>query len=64
MERLLRHEDLQEILGFKRSTIYRMLQDGDLPPPIRVGPRAMRWRPEEIEEWLANQPRIDRTNTS
>ena len=63
LERLLKREDVQEILRIGRTKLYRLLQDGDLPPPIRIGPRAMRWRAEEVEEWLANQPRTNRTNT-
>ena len=39
------------------STIYRLMREEDFPEPIKIGPRAVRWRREEVEEWLASRPR-------
>ncbi len=55
MERLLTPGELTEILGLKRSCIYRMLRSGELPC-VRVtsGHRKMslRVRPSALEKWL------------
>jgi prophage regulatory protein len=36
-----------------RSTIYAAIQAGRFPQPVRVGERAVRWRCEDIEAWMA-----------
>jgi predicted DNA-binding transcriptional regulator AlpA len=36
------------------TTVYRRVQDGSLPRPVRVGPRMARWRASEIDAALAN----------
>ena len=42
-----------EETGLSRSTIYRMIQSGEFPPPIKLTPngRASGWLQEEIENW-------------
>jgi excisionase family DNA binding protein len=55
MENLLTPKQLTEILGLKRSCIYRMLRTGELPC-VRVtkGERklSLRVRPSALEKWL------------
>ena len=63
MRPLLRRKELQAILGLGRTKIYHMITDGELPKPIRIGPRALRWRPEDIDEWLDNQPKDGEDNS-
>ena len=55
--RLLRRTDLEARLGVTRATIYRLMREGDLPSPIRIGARAVRWHESEIDAWLASRPR-------
>ena len=33
-----------------------MAGSGDFPHPIRVGPRAVRWRLRDIEQWMSERP--------
>ncbi len=51
---LLRRRDVSEMLGIAASTIYRMMQNREFPRPISIGPRAVRWRFEDIEAWRRN----------
>ena len=51
-DRLLRRRQVEEITGMGRSSIYRLMQHGDFPPPVRVGPAAVRWRESDITGWL------------
>ena len=38
------------------STIYRWRSEGaPMPPAIKLG-GAVRWRPEDVDAWLADQP--------
>ncbi|MCG7870246.1 MAG: AlpA family phage regulatory protein [Candidatus Thiodiazotropha taylori] len=50
---LLTIKELQRLLGGKsRSTIYRWLEQGRLPQPIRFGPNSIGWPVEVINAWL------------
>ncbi|WP_145027896.1 helix-turn-helix transcriptional regulator [Caulifigura coniformis] len=51
---LLTIKDLGRLLPASRRTIYRLVKDGDLPPPIRIGSRP-RWLPSQISEWLVSK---------
>lgn len=47
--------DLAEYLGVSVATIYRKRSLGEpLPAALRIGSR-VRWRPEVVESWLAEQ---------
>ena len=56
-DRLLRLSDVRTLTALGRSTIYRLMRDGSFPEPLKIGPRAVRWRESEIEAWLASRPR-------
>ena len=55
--KLLTRQQIEEITGLTRSTIYRLMRSGQFPEPIRIGPRAIRWPQSEIESWIADRPR-------
>ena len=54
---LLRMAQLTAMLGIHKSTVYRMMEKGEFPRPIRLGPNSVAWRTAEVEEWLASRPR-------
>ena len=56
-ERLLRRQEVEVKTGLARSTIYRLMRAGEFPEPLKLGPRAVRWRATEIESWIAERPR-------
>ena len=39
-----------------RSTIYKMMQNGDFPRPVKIGPAAVRWRSSDIRAWVESRP--------
>ena len=53
---MLRREEVQDRTGLSRSAIYRLMREGDFPPPRRLGQRAVRWRESDLEAWLASRP--------
>ena len=55
-DRLLRRRQVEEITGLARSSIYRQMDRGSFPRPVRVGPSAVRWRESDIAAWLASRP--------
>lgn len=34
-----------------RSSIYRWIEQGLFPPPIKLGPRMVRWKSTDLEEF-------------
>ena len=57
MNRLLRRKEVEQMVGLSPASIYRhMTGIGDFPHPVRVGPRAVRWRLRDIEQWISERP--------
>jgi prophage regulatory protein len=48
---LLALKDVCALLGASRSAIYRWVQEGRFPPPVRTGMRSVRWRIGDLERW-------------
>ncbi len=40
-----------------RATVYNMMRQQGFPRPIRIGRRGVRWKSEEIQEWIDSRPR-------
>ncbi|WP_257294933.1 AlpA family transcriptional regulator [Endozoicomonas sp. YOMI1] len=41
--------------GIGSSTLYRWMEAGHFPKPIRFGPRCIRWKLEDLEAWEAER---------
>ena len=55
--RLLRLSEVLKIVSVSRNTVYRMMEEGHFPRPVRISTKAVRWNLSEIEEWLKARPR-------
>ena len=55
-DRLLRRRQVEEITGMGRSSIYRLMQEGEFPRPVRIGPAAVRWKASDIAAWMESRP--------
>ena len=58
-DRLLRLLEVKTLTGYSRSSIYRKMQDGSFPRPLKMGARAVGWQESEIVTWRAACPRAD-----
>ena len=54
--RLIKMEEVLRVCCISRATLYRRLAGGEFPAPVRVGPRAARWRASDITAWLEDLP--------
>jgi excisionase family DNA binding protein len=54
MEKLLAPDELAELLGYPVKTLAEWRSNGDGPPYVRLG-RHVRYRPEDVETWIAAQ---------
>jgi prophage regulatory protein len=50
--RILRWKQLKEIVPLHRTTIWRKVQTGQFPEPVKLSVRACGWREEEVRAWL------------
>jgi prophage regulatory protein len=39
-----------------RSHLYALMKAGKFPKPLRLGARAIGWRVEDIDAWIAARP--------
>lgn len=64
LDPLLTRQEVEKHLGLSRSALYANLRRGALPLPIKIGPRAIRWRQSELEAWLSERPRARGVDTA
>ena len=56
-DQLLRREQVEQRTTLSCSAIYRLMRAGQFPEPVQIGPRAVRWRSNEIEDYINTRPR-------
>ena len=59
-DRILRIEEVLDITGLSRSSLYRRINDGTFPAPLLLGgdaSRAVGWLESEVIAWIASRPR-------
>lgn len=56
-EPMLPRRSVERMTGLSKSTLYRLIKKGEFPQPLRMTRKAVRWRREEINEWLSHRPR-------
>jgi len=50
--KLLTAQEVAELLGVHVRSIWRLSQMGEIPAPIRLGERVVRWRLTDLREHL------------
>jgi prophage regulatory protein len=58
-EKLLRLSSVEDAVGYRRSTIYKLIAEGKFPASISLGARAVAWPQSSIESWI--QQRIEQS---
>ena len=59
MDKLLTRPEVESRCRISRSALYRLMRENDFPEPIKIGPRAVRWRESEIEAYIDSRPRAE-----
>ena len=52
-EKLLRVPEVEDLTAMKKSKLYDLVKQGQFPAPVRIGPRAVRWRLSAVQEWIS-----------
>ena len=55
-DRMIRRGEVETRVGLSTTSLYRLMRAGKFPRPIRVGPKAVRWSENAIENYLAGRP--------
>lgn len=54
--KIIRLPALLEQTGLSPATIWRREQEGSFPKRLKLGPRSVGWREEEITAWINSRP--------
>lgn len=52
---LLRIVTVQSRTGLARSTIYKLIDEGDFPPPVKITAKAVAWPSNAIDHWIESR---------
>lgn len=56
-QRMLTLRDVRDRTTFSKTHIYRLINAGTFPRPIKLGPRRVAFVEREVDDWL--QARVD-----
>lgn len=54
-DRLLGWDQVMEISGLSRSTLWRLQKRGDFPDPVRLAPRRLGWWESDLIVWAKSR---------
>ena len=57
LKKIYKATEVAEYVNVSKSQIYKLVQQGRLPKPIKLGERGSGWLITEIDAWL--QSRVD-----
>lgn len=49
---IYRQPEVLAILGIAKTTLWRMVNSGSFPKPIKLGERVNGWKVETVKAWL------------
>ncbi len=56
LTRILRKKEVLKIIGRSESSLYRDMQAGRFPKPVRLGQNSVGWKEDAIRAWLDDLP--------
>lgn len=51
VDQILRMPDLRRLTGLSKTTIYRMIAEGEFPRPVQLRRQSVGWRASAIQRW-------------
>lgn len=57
MGRIMRIREVTKTIGLGRATLYKMLEAGEFPRPIKLGARSIGFKSEEVQDWIDSRER-------
>lgn len=59
-DRFLRIQQVSDMSGLARATIYQRMKLGQFPVQVRLGPKSVAWLASDINDWM--QARLAASN--
>ncbi|MBC3488915.1 AlpA family transcriptional regulator [Pseudomonas sp. SWRI50] len=53
--KIIRLQQVMEMTGLGRSTVYKYVSGSLFPKPISLGGRSVGWLESEVKEWILNR---------
>lgn len=53
---IMKLPELVQRTKISRAAVYAMIARNEFPRPVRLGRRAVGWRVEDVEAWIADRP--------
>ncbi|SDJ10887.1 helix-turn-helix transcriptional regulator [Billgrantia gudaonensis] len=50
---LLKRPEVRKRTTLSDSALYRLMEKGEFPRPVQLGPRAVAWVEAEVDAWIA-----------
>lgn len=54
--RLLKLKHVQALTTLSKTSIYNMMGEGTFPKSVRLGPKAVAWREDDVVDWINSRP--------
>lgn len=54
LDRFMRERDVLEATSLSRTTLWRVMKNGQFPRPVRISPGRVGWRESAIIAWQEN----------
>ena len=51
----IRLPQVKELTSLSKSSIYRLMEDGDFPKQVSLGARSVVWVRAQVEDWCAQK---------
>ncbi|XVJ69645.1 MAG: AlpA family phage regulatory protein [Rhizobacter sp.] len=48
----MRQKQVLVLVPFSKSTLWRRVQEGSFPKPVKLSPRVTVWRTSDIQSWI------------
>jgi len=55
---IIRLHQVKELTGLGKSTIYRLMEEGDFPKQIPLGARSVGWVKSQVEDWILDKVKL------
>lgn len=52
MESLMRLPEVERRTGLKRSAIYKRIDSGEFPAPVKITNKTVAWPASEVSRWI------------
>lgn len=58
MERILTLRELEEVVGLRKTAIYKAIRDDEFPSPIKLTSHRSGWLASEVQEWIKSKKEV------